>query len=86
MASLPEGFRKKQQMYHGNKSQLLKIFYLTPSLSSTFKKDALILDFLATLNSQAAVTTPVTTADGIITFVKNLSSECSHIDSCYSYL
>ena len=86
MTGLPECFTKKQQMYHGNKSQLLKIFDLTPSLSSTFKKDALILDFSATVNSQAAVTTAVTTADGIIAFVKNLSTECSHIDiTCDSY-
>ena len=82
MTGLPECFTKKQQMYHGNKSQLLKIFDLTLSLSSTFKKDALILDFSATVNSQAAVTT----ADGIIVFVKNLSTECSHIDiTCDSY-
>ena len=82
MTGLPECFTKKQQMYHGNKSQLLKIFDLTLSLSSTFKKDALILDFSATVNSQAAVTT----ADGIIAFVKNLSTECSHIDiTCDSY-
>ena len=56
------------------------------SLTSTLKKDALILDFSATANAQAAVTTAVTTADGIIEFVKNLSSGCSRIDIvCDSY-
>ena len=86
MTGLPECFTKKQQMYHGNKLQLLKIFNPTMSLASTLKKDALILDFSATGNSQAAVTTAVTTADGIIEFVKKLSSGCSRIDIvCDSY-
>ena len=30
MKGLPECFLKKQQMYHGSKSQLLKIFHPTP--------------------------------------------------------
>ena len=89
MTYLPECFTKKQQMYHGNKSQLLKIFDPTPSLTSTLKKDALILDFSAIVNSQAAVTTAKTLnefADIVIKFVKNLSSGCSHIDIvCDSY-
>ena len=82
MTGLPECFTKKQQIYHGNKSQLLKIFDPTPSLTSTLKKDALILDFSATAFFQAAVTT----ADGIIEFAQNLSSGCSRIDIvCDSY-
>ena len=42
-----EVFKKKndQQMCHGNKLQLLKIFDSTLSLTSTLKKDALILGF-----------------------------------------
>ena len=76
-------------MYRGNKSQLLKIFDPTPSLTSTLKKGALILDFSAIVNSQAAVTTAKTFnefADIVIKFVKNLSSGCSHIDIvCDSY-
>ena len=63
-------------MYHSNKSQLFKIFDRTPSLTSTLKKDALILNFSAIVNSQAAVTTAKAFnefADGIIAFVKNLS-------------
>ena len=70
-------------MYHGNKSQLSKNFNPTPSLTSALKKDALILDFSAIVNSQAAVTTAKTFkgfADGIIAFVKNPSSGCSRID------
>ena len=47
-------------MYHGKKSQLLKIFDPTPSLTSTLKKDALILDFSVIVNSQAAVATAKT--------------------------
>ena len=61
-------------MYHGNKSLLLKIFSPTPTLTSTLKKDALILDFLAIVNSQVAATTAKTFgefADGIIRFVKH---------------
>ena len=83
MTYLPECFTKKQQMYHGNKSQLLKIFDPTPSLTPTLKKDALILDFSAIVNSQAAATTAQAFnefADGIIEFVKNMSSGCSCID------
>ena len=76
-------------MYHGKKSQLLKIFDPTPSLTSTLKKDALILDFSVIVNSQAAVTTAKTFnefADEVIEFVKNLSSGCSCIDIvCDSY-
>ena len=89
MTGLPDSFTKKQQMYHGSKSQLLKIFDPTPSLTSTLKKDALILDFSAIVNSQAAVTAAKTFyefADGVIEFVKNLSSGCSRIDVvCDSY-
>ena len=44
-------------MYHVNKSQLLKIFDPTPYLTSTLKKDALILDFSEIVNYQVAVTT-----------------------------
>ena len=58
-------------MYHGNKSQLLNIFDPTPSLTSTLKKDTLILDFSAIVNSQAAVTTAKTSnefAGGIMNF------------------
>ena len=40
MSGLPECFTKKQQMCHGSKSQLLKIFDFTPYLTSTLKKDA----------------------------------------------
>ena len=79
MTGLPESFTKKQQMYVGNKSQLLKIFDPTPSLTAALKKNALILDFSAIVNSQAAVTTAKTFnefADGIIKFVRNLSSGC----------
>ena len=80
---------KKQQMYHSNKSQLLKIFDPSLSLTSTLKKDALILDFSVIVHSQAAVTTAKTFnkfADQVIGFVKNLSSGCSHIDIvCGSY-
>ena len=63
MAGLPECFTKKQQMYHGNKSP--------------FKKHALIQDFSGILSYQAAVATVETIekfADGIIKFVRNLSS------------
>ena len=77
MTGLPECFTKKQQLYHGNKLQLLKIFDPTPSLTSTLKIDALISDF------PAAVTTAKTFnefADGIIEFVENQSSWCSRID------
>ena len=90
MTGLPECFTKKQQMCYGNKSQLLKIFDPTLSLTSTLKKDALILDFSVIVNSQATVTTAKTFnefADGIIEFVKNLSSGSSRIDIvCDSYL
>ena len=89
MTGLPECFTKKQQMYHNNKSQLLNIFDHTPSLTSTLKKDALLLDFSAIVNSQTAVTTTKTFdefADEVIEFVKNLSSGCSRIDIvCDSY-
>ena len=89
MTDLPESFTKKQQIYYGSKSQLLEIFDPTPSLTSTLKKDALIFDFSVIVNSQAAVTTAKTFnefADGIIEFVKNLSSGCSRIDIvCDSY-
>ena len=71
------------------KLQLLKIFDFSPSLTSTLKKDALILDFSVILNSQAAVTTAKTFnefAGEVIEFVKNLSSGCSCIDIvCDSY-
>ena len=62
-------------MYHGSKSQLLKIFDATPSPTSTLKKDTLILDFSAIVNSQATATTAKTSnefADGIM----NLSGTC----------
>ena len=82
--------RKKQQLYPSNKLQLLKIFDPTAFLTSTLKKDALILDFSAIVDSQAAVTTVKTfkeLADGIIKFVENLSSGCSRVDilcdSCF---
>ena len=81
--------RKKQQLYPSNKLQLLKIFDPTAFLTSTLKKDALILDFSAIVDSQAAVTTVKTfkeLADGIIKFVENLSSGCSRVDIlCDSY-
>ena len=86
MNALPECFKKIQQIYHGNKSQLLKIFDAIPSFTSTLKKDALILDFSAIVNSQAAVTTANTFnefADGIVKFVENVSSSCSHIDTVW---
>ena len=86
MSGLSECFKKIQQMYHGNTSQLLKIFDPTPSLTSTLKKDALILDFSAIVNSQADVTTVNTFnefADGIIKFVKNLSSGYSRIHAVW---
>ena len=79
MTVLPECLTKKQQMHHGSKSQLLKIFDPTLSLTSTLKKDALILDFSAIVNSQTAVTTGKTFnkfADRIIEFIKNVSSGC----------
>ena len=89
MTVLPECFTKKQQLHHGSKLQLLKIFDPTPSLTSTFKKDALIFDFSAIVNSQAAFTTATTfneSADGIIKYVENLSSGCSRIGIfCDSY-
>ena len=76
-------------MFHGNKTQLLKIFDPTLYLASTIKKDTLILDFSEILNSQAAVTIAKTFnkfADGIVEFVRNLSSGCSRIDIvCDSY-
>ena len=82
-------FCKKQQMYLGSKSQLLKIFDPTPYITSTLKKDALILDFPEIVNSQAIVTTakPFNKfSDGIIKFVHNLSSGYSRIDIvCDSY-
>ena len=76
----------KQQMYLGNKSQLLKIFDPTLHFTSTPKKDALILDFSEIVNSQAVVTTakPFNKfSDVIIKFVHNLSSGYSHIDIIY---
>ena len=89
MTGLPECFTKKQEIYLSNKSQLLKIFDSSLSLTSTLKKDALILDFSVIVNSQAAVTTAKTFnefADEVIEFVKNLSSGYSHIDIvCDSY-
>ena len=89
MAVLTECFTKKQQMHHGSKSQLLKIFDPTPSLTTTLKKDALISDFSAIVNSQTAVTTGKTFnefADRITEFIKNLSSGCSCSDIvCDSY-
>ena len=71
-----------QQLYHGNKSQLSKIFDPTPSLTSALKKDALILDFSPIVNSQVAVTYVNIFnefADRIVKFVENLSSGCSRI-------
>ena len=62
--------KKKQQMYHINKSQLIKITNPTPYLTSALKKDALIQEFSVIVNSQAAVTTAKTFskfADGFIT-------------------
>ena len=62
MAALPACFRKS------SKSQLLKIFDPTPSLTLALKKDALILDFSEIKNFQAAVATAKTFhefADGI---------------------
>ena len=82
MTDLPECFTKKQQLYHGKKLQLSKIFDPAPSLTSTLKKDALILDFSAIINSQATVTTAKAfneSADGIIKFVENLFSGCLRI-------
>ena len=83
MTGLPECCTKKQQMYHGNKSKLLKIFDPTPSLTSTLKNDVLILDFSAIASSQVAFTTAKIFnefADGIIEFVKSQSSGCSRMD------
>ena len=63
-------------MFHGNKTQLLKIFDPTLYLASTTKKDTLILDFSEILSSQAAVTIAKTFnkfADGSVKFVQNLS-------------
>ena len=89
MTGLSECFTKKQQMYYGNKSQLLKTFDPTPSFTPSLKKDAPILDFSVIVNSQAAVITVKTFnefADGIIKFVQNLFSGCSPIDTvCDSY-
>ena len=45
-----------QQMYHGNKSQFLKIFDPTLYLALTLKKDALILNFSEIVSSQVAFT------------------------------
>ena len=76
IAGLPESFSNKQQIYRGNKSQLLKMFDPTPYLIA-LKKDDLISDFSEIVNSQAAVTTVTTfkkIADGIVKFVHNLSS------------
>lgn len=76
IAGLPESFSNKQQIYRGNKSQLLKIFDPTPYLIA-LKKDDLISDFSEIVNSQAAVTTVKTfkkIADGIVKFVHNLPS------------
>ena len=56
MSGMPVCFTKKQHMYRGKKSQLLKIFDPTPSLTSALKKNALILHFSAIGNSQATVT------------------------------
>ena len=84
LTSLPESFTKKQQILHGNQSQLLKIFDPTSSLTLSLKKDALILDFSAIVNSQAVVTTAKTFnefSDKIIKFIQNMSSGCSPIDS-----
>ena len=55
---------------------------ILPSLASTLKKDILILDLSAIVNSQVAFTTAKIFnefADGIIEFVKNLPSGCSRI-------
>ena len=79
MTGLPECFTKKQQMYQGNKSQLLKFFNATRYLISTIKKDALTLDFSEIVSSQAAVTIAKTFnkfVDAIIKFVHNLFSGC----------
>ena len=77
MAGLPESFSNKQQIYRGNKSQLLKIFDPTPYLIA-LKKDDLISDFSEIVNSKAAVTTVK------ITELLNLSTISllyySHID------
>ena len=81
-------FYSKQQMYLGNKSQLLKIFDPTSYLMSTLKKDALILDLSEIVNSQAVATAKPFSkcSDGIIKFVHNLSLGYSHIDIvCDSY-
>ena len=70
-------FYKKQKMYHGKKSQLLKVSNPTPYLTSTLKKDALILDFSERINSQVAVTTakPFNKfSDGIIKFSRSSRS------------
>ena len=75
-------FCKKQQMYQGTKSQLLKIFNATPYLISTIKKDALTLDFSEIVNSQPGVTTAKTFnkfVNGIIKLLHNPSSGCSCI-------
>ena len=72
-------FYKTQTMYHGNKSQLLKVLDPTPYLTSTLKKDALILDFSELVNSQVAVSTakPFSKfSDGIIKFVGSLFTVC----------
>ena len=69
-----------------NKSQLLKIFNATSYLTSTLKKDALILDFSVIVNSQAVLTTakPFNKfSDGIIKFFHNVSSGYSHINIVY---
>ena len=66
-------------MCHSNKSQFLKIFDPTPYLTSTLKKDALILDFSERINSQVAVTTakPFNKfSDGIIKFARSLFTVC----------
>ena len=60
MVILPECFSKKQQMRHDGKSQLLKIFDLTRYLTSTLKKDALLLYFPEIVNSRATFTTSKT--------------------------
>ena len=57
MTGLLECNTETHQMYYGNKSQLLKIFDPTPSLTSTLKKDALIIDVSEIVNFQAVVTT-----------------------------
>ena len=72
-------FYKKQKMYHGKKSQLLKVSNPTPYLTSTLKKDALILDFSELVNSQVAVTTAKSFnkfTDGIIKFIRSLFTVC----------